>query len=296
MSMKNNRQETISGMSLTGLFCASLLLALCFGCDEGNEEGANASELGGSPAAGGAGGDPPSPGPEGGTAGTGGAAGSGGAGGTSRGQGDAGVLDPVESDQGPNAPLDQQVEDQLLIEAPDLFVPPPAPDQGGIEDTPPGTGVHAFTVNDIFGRSVDLRVYRGQTLLIINVASACGFTRQYEGLQALYEELEDSSFQILGFPANDFGRQEPGSEEDILEFCSREYGVTFPMFSKVQVVNGPEQAPLFSYLSEREGAPQWNFHKYLINPEGEVVSSYRSAVTPEDPALRAAIEALLPTP
>jgi glutathione peroxidase len=135
--------------------------------------------------------------------------------------------------------------------------------------------------------------YAGQVLLVVNTASKCGYTPQYEGLEALHQQLQERGFAVLGFPSNDFLGQEPGSEQDIAEFCTLTYGVKFPMFEKV-VVTGSEATPLYRSLAALTGeTPGWNFHKYLIDRDGKVVASFGSATKPDDPALRARIEALL---
>lgn len=138
--------------------------------------------------------------------------------------------------------------------------------------------------------------YAGRVLLIVNTASKCGFTPQYEGLEALHQELEGRGFAVLGFPSNDFMGQEPGSEDDIKEFCTNTYGVKFPMFEKVSV-RGNEATPLYRKLAQEGGeAPQWNFHKYLIGRDGKLVASFGSRTKPDDPALRGKIDALLAAP
>lgn len=138
--------------------------------------------------------------------------------------------------------------------------------------------------------------FGGQVLLIVNTASRCGFTPQYEGLEALHQEFQARGFAVLGFPSNDFMGQEPGTEEEIREFCTLNFGVRFPMFERV-VVRGREATPLFRELAEAAGeAPRWNFHKYLVGRDGEVLASFGSRVRPEDPALRAAVERALNAP
>jgi len=140
--------------------------------------------------------------------------------------------------------------------------------------------------------------YGGKVLLIVNTASKCGFTPQYEGLEALHQEFNEQGFAVLGFPSNDFRGQEPGSEEDIQEFCTLTYGVQFPMFQKVQVV-GKNATPLYQDLTQITGvAPGWNFHKYLISRNGEVVAQFSSRVKPDDKELRSAIarELVVSTP
>ncbi len=138
--------------------------------------------------------------------------------------------------------------------------------------------------------------YGGQVLLVVNTASKCGFTPQYEGLEAMHAKYKDRGFAVLGFPSNDFMGQEPGSEEQIQEFCTLTYGVKFPMFEKVQV-RGAKATPFYAELARATGeAPGWNFHKYLIDRDGKVVASFGSRTKPEDPALLAAIEKLLAAP
>jgi glutathione peroxidase len=150
-------------------------------------------------------------------------------------------------------------------------------------------------VTTIDGRDTTLADYTGQTLLIVNVASKCGFTRQYAGLEALHERYAERGFAVLGFPCNQFGGQEPGTETEIQAFCSATYGVTFPMFAKVEV-NGADRHPLYAALTQTadaEGAAgdiQWNFEKFLVSRDGTTVTRYRSAVEPEDTGLVESIE------
>ncbi len=140
------------------------------------------------------------------------------------------------------------------------------------------------------------QTYGGKVLLIVNTASKCGFTPQYEGLEALQQTLSPRGFAVLGFPSNDFKGQEPGTEAQIQEFCTLTYGVKFPMFEKVHVV-GEEATPLYRDLTRATGvAPAWNFHKYLISRDGRVVAQFPSKVRPDDPELRAAIERELDAP
>ena len=132
--------------------------------------------------------------------------------------------------------------------------------------------------------------YGGKVLLVVNTASKCGFTPQYEGLEALQRKYAARGFSVLGFPSNDFKGQEPGDETQIQEFCTLTYGVKFPMFQKV-VVTGPDATPLYRSLATATGvSPGWNFHKYLISRDGRVVAQFPSKVTPDDPKLVAAIE------
>ena len=135
--------------------------------------------------------------------------------------------------------------------------------------------------------------YAGRVLLVVNTASYCGFTGQYAGLEALYRRFEVRGLAVLGFPSNDFGRQEPGSNQAIADFCENTFGVKFPMFSKTTVL-GPSAHPLFQQLAQRSGErPGWNFHKYLIARDGQVVRSFPSAMAPDDPAIVREIEKLL---
>ena len=146
--------------------------------------------------------------------------------------------------------------------------------------------VYDFDVTTLAGQPQNLGDYRGKTLLIVNVASACGYTPQYAGLEALYRKYHDRGFEVLGFPCNQFGGQEPGSAADIATFCSTKYDVTFPLFAKVDV-NGAHAHPLFEHLkAEAPGALgtksiKWNFTKFLVNSRGEVVERYGSSTTPE---------------
>jgi glutathione peroxidase len=165
-----------------------------------------------------------------------------------------------------------------------------------IDESIPGEGMHAFTMVDINGEEVDMRRYRNRVALVINVASRCGYTRQYEDLQTLYETYKERGLVILGFPANNFGGQEPGSDEEIAEFCTANYGVTFPMFSKISV-KGEDMHPLFGYLTGESGQDvSWNFNKFLVGPDGLYREHFLSAVEPLSDELTSAIEALLPNP
>jgi len=150
-------------------------------------------------------------------------------------------------------------------------------------------------VKKIDGSSVDLASYKGKVVLVVNVASRCGYTGQYAGLQKLHEAYKDKGLVVLGFPANDFGAQEPGGDAQIADFCSSKYGVTFDMFSKI-TVKGPGKAPLYKALTESadpQGEVSWNFEKFLIGKDGTVVGRYKSGVAPESPELTKAIEAAL---
>ena len=160
-----------------------------------------------------------------------------------------------------------------------------------------GETVYDFTVRDIKGNEQSMAEYRGKVLLIVNTASKCGFTPQFEGLQSLHNELGSKGFEVLGFPCNQFLNQDPGDEDAISQFCSLNYGVDFPMFSKVEV-NGDGAHPLFRFLKhEAKGLMgsekvKWNFTKFLVAPDGKVVRRYPPTTKPED--IRADIEKLFP--
>jgi glutathione peroxidase len=153
-----------------------------------------------------------------------------------------------------------------------------------------------FTLKRLDGTEQNLGAYRGQVLLLVNVASKCGLTPQYDGLEALYEKYRAEGFAVLGFPANDFASQEPGSDSEIASFCRTNYGVQFPMFSKI-AVKGAAQHPLYKTLTSLPapigGDVQWNFQKYLIDRRGEVVAKFDPRTVPDDPGLVAKIEELL---
>lgn len=154
---------------------------------------------------------------------------------------------------------------------------------------------HDFKMTRIDGTGQSLKDYAGQVCLVVNVASRCGLTPQYSGLQSLYAEYRDRGFVILGFPANEFGAQEPGSDSEIQAFCQTQYQVEFPMFSKI-VVHGPDTHPLYRWLLEsgpRSDDIEWNFAKFLIGKDGQVVARFSPQTAPSDPALRSAIDQAL---
>jgi glutathione peroxidase len=159
--------------------------------------------------------------------------------------------------------------------------------------------IYDVAVNQLDGSPASLDGYKGKAVLVVNVASKCGLTPQYEGLQKLYDEKGARGFEVLGFPCNQFLEQEPGSPEEIQEFCTLTYGVTFPIFEKIEV-NGENRHPLYEQLTAvadaegHTGDIRWNFEKFLISPDGEIVGRFNPTVTPEDPALVAAIEEQIP--
>jgi len=158
--------------------------------------------------------------------------------------------------------------------------------------------IYDFSANDIDGNPRSLSEFKGKALLVVNVASRCGMTPHYEGLEALYQELRDRGLEVLGFPCNQFGAQEPGSEEDIKEFCSTRYQVDFPLFAKIDV-NGPARHPLFAWLAAQDTQPdaggdiRWNFTKFIVDRNGEVVARFSPPTSPNDPALRSAVQQAL---
>lgn len=152
--------------------------------------------------------------------------------------------------------------------------------------------VHDFTLTSIEGQSAPLAAYKGKVLLLVNVASRCGYTPQYAGLQSLYDKYKDRGLVVVGVPANNFGGQEPGTNEEIKTFCTRNYNVTFPMMSKVSV-KGSDMTPLYGYLTQTGGDVKWNFTKFLVGKDGKVVQRFESKVAPDSPELTAAVEQAL---
>lgn len=160
---------------------------------------------------------------------------------------------------------------------------------------PSGASAYQFQMKDIDGNDVPLDTYKGKVALIVNVASKCGYTYQYKGLEKLYRKYQKQGFLILGFPANDFLWQERGNDSEIKEFCSLRYDVTFPMFSKIHV-KGRKKAPLYEYLTEQSAKPgkiSWNFNKFLVDREGRVIDRFETKVEPDSPVIAAAIEKAL---
>ncbi len=160
------------------------------------------------------------------------------------------------------------------------------------------SSVHEFTLKALNGTPTPLASYKGKVMLIVNVASQCGYTYQYEGLQALYVKYKDKGLVIAGFPANNFGEQEPGTDAEIGAFCKSKFGVTFPMFSKISVA-GNDKAPLYQFLTDKTANPKtggeipWNFTKYLVDRNGKVLARFDAPVEPESKELTSAIEAAL---
>ena len=158
--------------------------------------------------------------------------------------------------------------------------------------------IYDFTLKSIDGKPVNLSEYHGKVVMLVNVASKCGFTPQYAGLEKLYEKYKDQGFVIIGIPANNFGSQEPGTDEEIKKFCSTKYNVSFPMMSKVSV-KGDDKTPLYVFLTDKTTDPtlggeiQWNFTKFLFDRNGNPVARFEPKVTPESPEVTAAVESAL---
>ena len=155
------------------------------------------------------------------------------------------------------------------------------------------SSIYEFTLNAIDGAPAPLSAYRGKVVLLVNVASYCGYTPQYQGLEALYEKYKNRGLVVIGFPANNFGAQEPGTNAEIKDFCERTYHVKFPMYAKISV-DGPDKAPLYQYLTSAMGGDiQWNFTKFLVARDGKLLARFEPAMTPESSEVTAAIEKAL---
>ena len=159
------------------------------------------------------------------------------------------------------------------------------------------SSIYDFTLPAIDGANAPLHQYKGKVLLLVNVASKCGYTPQYAGLEALYEKYKDRGLVVIGFPANNFGAQEPGTNEEIKSFCTRTYHVTFPMYAKVSV-KGDDKTPLYQYLTQEanpstNGEIGWNFTKFLVDRNGKVIARFDSKIKPDDPGLTGSVEKAL---
>jgi glutathione peroxidase len=158
--------------------------------------------------------------------------------------------------------------------------------------------IYDFTLNSIDGQAAPLAAYKGKVVMLVNVASRCGFTPQYSALESIYEKYKDQGFVIVGIPANNFGFQEPGTNQEIKTFCSSKYNVKFPMMAKVSV-KGDDKTPLYQYLTDTSANPktggeiQWNFTKFLVGPDGQIVARFEPKVTPDSPEVTSAIEKAL---
>ena len=154
------------------------------------------------------------------------------------------------------------------------------------------SSIHEFTMTSIDGATVPLAGFKGKVALVVNVASRCGYTPQYAGLEAVYRKYKDQGFVVLGFPANNFKGQEPGTNEEILQFCKRTYDVTFPMFAKISVL-GEDKAPLYQFLTAEGGEIPWNFTKFLVDRDGKVIARFDPKIKPDSVDITAAIEKAL---
>lgn len=159
----------------------------------------------------------------------------------------------------------------------------------------PPMSLHDLTVNSLEGKPQPLASYKGKVVLVVNTASECGYTPQYAGLEKLYQEYRAKGVEVLGFPSNDFGGQEPGTAQEIRTFCTARYKITFPLFEKVKT-KGDGQAPVYKFLASKHGEPQWNFHKYVVGRDGQVRAAFKSGVTPDSAELRAALDKALAEP
>jgi glutathione peroxidase len=161
-----------------------------------------------------------------------------------------------------------------------------------------GKSIYDYTLNSIDGQPTPLGNYKGKVVMLVNVASRCGFTPQYTALESIYEKYKDRGFVIVGIPANNFGAQEPGTNQEIKTFCSSKYNVKFPMMAKVSV-KGDDTTPLYQYLTDKSANPktggeiQWNFTKFLVGPDGQIVARFEPKVTPDSPEVTSAIEEAL---
>ena len=193
----------------------------------------------------------------------------------------------------------------LAISAPNLLAdnPTPAPTPAATNTAPAaaaptapaqpsGPSLYNFTVTSIDGKPVDLGQYRGKVALVVNTASHSGYRQQIGDLEKLYQDYKDKGFVVLAFPCNDFGNTEPDSDQDIATFCTTSFHITYPLFDKVKT-RGDGQSPVFQFLAEGHGLPQWSFHKYLVDKTGKVIGEFHSQVSPESREIRDAIDAAL---
>jgi glutathione peroxidase len=186
----------------------------------------------------------------------------------------------------------------MLVAVFGLFVPAYAASAVAAENSKDLAPVLKFKAKSLEGKDVDLSKYKGKVLLIVNTASNCGFTPHYKGLEALYEKYSKDGLAVLGFPCNQFGQQEKGDSQQIRDFCTTKYNVTFDMFEKIEV-NGPQKAPLYKWLESPEATPSdpgpvgWNFEKFLVGRDGKVIARFRSTERPDSPKFVAAIETAL---
>ena len=193
-----------------------------------------------------------------------------------------------EAPKAPEAPAEGTVpaESAAAPSAPAAEAPAAAPAE------PAAPSIHSFTMKRLDGTETSLSAWSGKVLLVVNTASKCGYTPQYQGLQQLHTKYSERGFEVLGFPSNDFGGQEPGTAQEIQNFCVSMYDVNFPMFEKTKTT-GQDRSPLYALLSDAHGEPKWNFHKYLVDKHGRPVQAWPSKVEPGSPEIASAIEAQL---
>lgn len=156
----------------------------------------------------------------------------------------------------------------------------------------PAMSFFDLKTNRLNGKPENLSEYKGKVLLVVNTASECGYTPQYAGLEKLHKEYKDKGVEVLGFPSNDFGAQEPGSAQEIAKFCELRFKVTFPLFEKVKT-KGEGQSPVYEFLARKHGAPKWNFHKYVVGKDGQVKAAFPSSVEPDSAELKKALDSAL---
>lgn len=205
-----------------------------------------------------------------------------------------GALSACKASEAPKAP-EGSAEASAVPAAAEAASSAPAPVHpapGAAPTTPAAASIHAFDMKRLDGTDTSLSAWAGKVLLVVNTASKCGYTPQYQGLQQLQTKYSPRGFEVLGFPSNDFGGQEPGTAQEIANFCISMYNVNFPMFEKTKTV-GADRSPLYALLADAHGEPKWNFHKYLIDKQGRPVQAWGSKVEPSSPEIASAIEAQL---
>jgi glutathione peroxidase len=203
-----------------------------------------------------------------------------------------GALAACKASESPKAP-EAAAEGSVPAEsAPAAAAAPAAEAPAAAPSATAAPSIHSFTMKRLDGTETSLSAWSGKVLLVVNTASKCGYTPQYQGLQQLHTKYSGRGFEVLGFPSNDFGGQEPGTAQEIQNFCVSMYDVNFPMFEKTKTI-GQDRSPLYALLSEAHGEPKWNFHKYLIDKQGRPVQAWPSKVEPGSPDIASAIEAQL---
>jgi glutathione peroxidase len=203
-----------------------------------------------------------------------------------------GALAACKASEAPKAP-EAAAEGSVPAEsAPAAAAAPAAEAPAAAPSAAAAPSIHSFTMKRLDGTETSLSAWSGKVLLVVNTASKCGYTPQYQGLQQLHTKYSGQGFEVLGFPSNDFGGQEPGTAQEIQNFCVSMYDVNFPMFEKTKTI-GQDRSPLYALLSDAHGEPKWNFHKYLIDKQGRPLQAWPSKVEPGSPEIASAIEAQL---